>query len=725
VATLAHDIPYVPRPSTWLWEFLKHELAPYPGRAVTVARMVLAATLVMIICNTFRIPYAFLGGIYALLISRESPRATLSSAATVLLLAATGVAYVLVSVQLVVSVPLLHFLWIVGSLFLAFYALTVLTNYGGFVGFALVISIAISIWDRHVSAETNVEDTLDLLLVALIAVVVTSVVELTFRRMRPGDDIVAPVADRLAAIHSVLICYSEGRPVDQAAEEKIIRFGMLGTSTLRRALLRSDYSPQYRTQMSGVVGLVGRLVDITTALTQLSVEPSSFDRGHLRILAVTVASIRADLVNRRIPGAIQVNTTVNTEDEPHRLPLLREMENTIALIPQAFAGSQTIDEYHIDENQAPSEEAPKSRLFASDAFTNPEHVRFALKGCFAVSACYVIYNAIDWPGMAIPVMLTCFLTAVSTIGTSRQRQVLRFAGFVVGGLVIGMSSQVFILPYLDSITAFTVFFVLVTALAAWFMTSSPRLSFFGLQMGAVFYVININQKFARETSLTVARDRVAGVALGLLMMWLIFDQLWSAPAGVAMRKTFISTLRLLAQVAREPVSADLRPAIQRTSALRDTINTKFDNVRSLADGVLLEFGPSRRQDLALRDRIRRWQPQLRALFLMRVASLKYRLQLPGFELPEAVIGSLQTYDESSAQMLENVADQMEGKTTQEETMSADSLALLEQTLELCRTDESRLLLSEHGATFVPLLRQIDQLTSRLTSQIAMEMVRPE
>ena len=148
-------------------------------------------------------------------------------------------------------------------------------------------------------------------------------------------------------------------------------------------------------------------------------------------------------------------------------------------------------------------------------------------------------------------------------------------------------------------------------------------------------------------------------------------------------------------------------------------------MRSLADGVLLEFGPSRRQDLALRDRIRRWQPQLRALFLMRVASLKYRLQLPGFELPEAVIGSLQTYDECSAQMLEKVADQMQGRTSQGETVSADSLALLERTLELCRTDESRLLLSEHGATFVPLLRQIDQLTTRLANQIAMGIDRPD
>jgi multidrug resistance protein MdtO len=696
----------------WFWEFLKQELAPYPGRTATVARMVLAATAVMVICNTFRIPFAFVGGIYALLISRESPRATLNSAGTVLVCAAAGVAYILITVQFVISVPLLHFLWVIGSLFLAFYALTILTNYGGFVGFALVTSIAISIWDRHVKAEINVDDTLYLLLVAFIAVAVTSGVEVAFRRMRAGDDIVAPVAERLAAIHSVLVCYSEGRSVDRATEEKVIRLGMLGTSTLRRALARSDYSPQYRALMSGVVALVGSVVDLTTALSELSFEPSSTDQEHLRSLAAVVASIRGDLLGRRIPGAIPTNT----EEEPHGVPLLREMENTIALIPQAFAGSRSIDEYQVS-----SDEVPRFRLIAADAFVNPEHVRFALKGCLAVAACYVIYNSIDWPGMSVPVMLTCFLTAVSTIGTSRQRQVLRFAGFFVGGIVIGMSSQVFILPYLDSIAGFTVFFILVTALAAWFMTSSPRLSFFGLQMGAVFFVINM-QKFARETSLAVARDRVAGVFLGLLLMWLIFDQLWSAPASVEMKRVFISTLRLLAQFAREPVSADIRSAIRRTSALHDTINTKFDSARSLADGVLLEFGPSRRRDLALRDRIRRWQPQLRALFLMRAASLKYRLGLPGFVLPEAVIASLQAYDECSAQLLESIADRMEDRAPHATTGPADSFELLERS---CRVDGTRLLLSEQGGTFVPLLRQIDRLTSRLANQISMEMDRPE
>ena len=162
MATFAQTSPAVPRQVTWLWEFLRHELAPYPGRVATVARMVLAVTLVMVICDTFRIPFAFLGGIYALLISRESPRATLNSVGTVMLLALGGVAYVVLSIQFVISVPVLHFLWNIVSFFLAFYALTALTNYGAFVALALVVSISVTVWDRHAPAGTNVADTLPL-----------------------------------------------------------------------------------------------------------------------------------------------------------------------------------------------------------------------------------------------------------------------------------------------------------------------------------------------------------------------------------------------------------------------------------------------------------------------------------------------------------------------------------------------------------------------------------
>ena len=51
-----------------------------------------------------------------------------------------------------------------------------------------------------------------------------------------------------------------------------------------------------------------------------------------------------------------------------------------------------------------------------DAFQNPEYLRrFAFAGCLAASSCYVIYNALDWPGI-FPSVLTCVVTALTTIG---------------------------------------------------------------------------------------------------------------------------------------------------------------------------------------------------------------------------------------------------------------------------------------------------------------------
>ena len=659
MATVVQTLPQPARPVTWISEFLQEELAPYERRAAVVARMTLAATLVTIICLAFRVPFAFQGAIYALMISRENSRATLQSAATILLLTGVGAAYLLISIGFVISVPLLHFLWIVGSLFLGFYAISALTNYTAAATFAIMISVGIPLWDRHVPAERNVEDTLWLCLAVLIGVVVTAALELVFVRLRPGDEIVLPILERLTAVESLLNCYGEGRAADPGTEQKVIRLGLLGTSVMRRTLRRSDYSSEYSIEMGGVAALVGRLVDLAGTLTQAPLQPYVNSRKRFCKLVSELAGIRAQLIKREVPTPVQFDAY---EQSDAVVPLVREMEDTVALIPQAFSNSASVSKY------LPSpEDLPRANLLAPDAFINPEHVRFALKGCLAASTCYVIYNAIAWPAISTAVT-TCLLTALTTIGSSHQKQILRICGAIVGGFVLGMGSQIFILPYLDSITGFVVLFVAVTVLCSWLMTSSPRLSYFGFQAALAFYLINLNE-FKIQTSLAVARNRVVGILLGLFMMWLVFDQLWGAPAAGQMKKTFVSSLRLLAQFAREPVSKDLKNTIARSFALRETINTNLDKVRALADGVLLEFGPSREQDLALRNRIRQWQPSLRALFITWIVLLRYRAGLPGFELPEAIRPAQEKFDSRLATVLDRMADRMEGrKLTQGEDL---------------------------------------------------------
>jgi len=700
---VAQPVIEEPRPLAWFREFLKEELAPYPGRAALVARMVISATLLMLITMTFRLPFGMHGAIFTFVISRESARATMKAARTIPIAFGLAAAYVCLGAMFSLDDPMLRFLWIIATLFIAFYAIRTLTDYVAATGFGIVIAITLSVWDMHIPAELKVERTLWAFGQTAIACIVTLLVELAFAGFRPGNDLVRPIAERLAGVEELLKSYGAGGLGNERIEKEITRLGMVGTSRLRRLLVRSTWSLHYREQMGGLVALVGRLVDIAANLTQIEIQPSEKARARMRELAKIIAGIRGDLVSGKVPTSIKFD---GVSEVSYTVPLLSEIERTVSLIPEAFTGSQSLN----TDAPLPSGDPP-SRLFVPDAVSNADHIKFALKGCLAASLCYLIYTSLDWPGISTAVV-TCVLTALTTIGASRQKQVLRITGAIVGGFIFGMGAQIFVLPYLGSIGGFTLVFIAVTILGAWFATSSPRLSYFGVQLALAFYVVHL-QEFKIQTSLALSRDRVVGILLGLFMMWFVFDQLWGAPAIVEMKNEFISLLRSLAKLARAPVEP--QDAIEQSYALRETINNNFDKVRALSDAVLFEFGPNRPQDLAFRSRITPWQPQLRMLFITRVALLKYRLQLPGFELPQRVDLAQQEFDEHLAVTLDVIADRFKGKARTRTESLQDSFARVEQTIQTSAVSQG--VLSSHLQTFLLLSRRIISLTISLDREI--------
>jgi multidrug resistance protein MdtO len=704
MATLAQHAPESSRPSAWFREFLKEELSPYPGRGALVARMTITATVVMIIAMTFRVPYGAYATLYAFTLSRESPQTTVKTVKVVLVIFALGTAYILLGAWFFLDDPMLRLLWIIATLFVSFYVISVMTNYGAATRFGYLVIITTPLWDQHIPAEAKVEGTLWAVLAITVGSLVTVLGEYLFEAIRPGDDLVRSVAEQLAAVEELLDCYSADRPVHEATKKKITQLAMLGTSRLRRSIQRSTHSQHYSERMSAVVAISGRLVDLAANLAQLQIQFAGDDQRRVHALSARIAGIRADLVSGGVPSRMEFD---GESEVSSAVPLLHEMEKTIALIPEVLSGSGSTGEYHLSPSGS-----GRPTFFVADALTNPEHIKFGLKGCLAASLCYIFYTAVDWPGINTAIT-TCLLTALSTVGSSRQKQVLRFAGAIAGGVFAGMGAQLFILPHIDSITGFTVLFVVFTGAAAWLSTSSPRFSYFGVQSAIAFYLINLDL-FKIQTSLAAARDRVAGILLGLFMMWLIFDQLWGTPAAVAMKRAFISNLRSLAQFMREPIPTERKLALERSASLRETINANFDKVRSLADGVLLEFGSSRQQDLALRDRIRRWQPQLRTLFVTRIALLKYRLQVAGFELPEAVRGAQREFDDQLASMLDGMADRMEGKAAEEGGRLEAPLERLGQTIQTCYPGESRTM---EVQTFLALSRSIESVTISLDREI--------
>lgn len=173
-------------------------------------------------------------------------------------------------------------------------------------------------------------------------------------------------------------------------------------------------------------------------------------------------------------------------------------------------------------------DAPIRRaLFVEDAFSNPAYQSFSLKGCLAATICYVTWAGIGWPGLGV-CTVTCVIAApITTPGTSFQRLVTRLLGLFMGGVVCGIGSQIFLLPAADSIAGFALPFAVVSAAAAWVATSTPRLALFGRQMALAYY-LTMFQGWGANASLATSRDRLMGILLGLLVMWLVFDAPWTA-----------------------------------------------------------------------------------------------------------------------------------------------------------------------------------------------------
>src|ERR1700723_3336089 len=191
MATRATQFPNQPtRPTvSWPWfrEFIRWEVAPYPGRMSTVIRMTIAAALVMIIIVTFRIPNAVLAGLFSILLARENLAATWRGGRMLVLGFVGASLYTLLGMMLFRGYPITHFFWVIGSLYLAFFVMRTTTNYAAALAFAIPIGVALPVWDGSLPTETQVEGTLYPILIIAIGAGVTLAIEALYRIFDQSD----------------------------------------------------------------------------------------------------------------------------------------------------------------------------------------------------------------------------------------------------------------------------------------------------------------------------------------------------------------------------------------------------------------------------------------------------------------------------------------------------------------------------------------------------------
>jgi multidrug resistance protein MdtO len=593
----------------------------------------------MLLIVTFRLPGAAVGGFFSLLISREAPITTLRGGIATVTSFLCGTAFLLTGALLLVDYPLTHFLWVIFSFFVAFYGLSALSNYGAGTAFAIVIVLSVPAWDQASSQAAIVVSNLWVLGSVALAVTVTIVVEFTFSLFDTRDELTEGLEQRLEAVRVVLEQSARGAASPEALG-KLGQFAMIGVSRLRRLSSRANPGRQNSARLSTTVDVVGRLVDILAAFRRFhTLTPK--DAPLLQAFADQISKFQRKLHVRN--GGQAIPPLKMPPDAPL---ILRGLQQTLDLLCMSLSPAPG-QSFTLDQtNPAPP------TILKPDAFHNPGHLNFALRGCLAATICYFVFNAVFWPGLNTS-LFTCVVTAITSIGSSRQKQLLRFSGALFGGVVLGISSQVLILPMLDTIAGFTVMFATVTAVAAWFLTSSPRLSYFGNQLALAFYLIQLHGP-SPQTNLAIARDNIMGIMLGLVMMWLVFETLGSKPAVQVMRELFIESLHLMAELACLWPEGKL-PDTEKIRTLRDKIRDNVLGVNQQADAVLFEIGRSRDQSLALRARMRAWLPQLRSLFLLESAMLQQRLQVSPRDLPARVLAAAIRFDSEVGSLFEGLA----------------------------------------------------------------------
>ena len=707
MATTSVRLPHVTGFS-WFPDFLRKELAPFPGRGVIVARMVIAASITALLIETFQIPGGAIGVLSAFLLSRESLQSTTQSALALGGAFLLGGLFVPIGSRFFASVPITHFLWEGVSLFLIFFLLRTLTSYLVAINLGAIATAMFAIWYLPGPGEQNVELSLWQVLAALVGALVTLAVEIVFHAIHHVDEIVDGMDARLQHIEALMEDYAANRPLSPETTRMLAQYAVVGVGSLRRELARRNEEPVHRMRTSALVSLTGRAIDFAAALSSTLLAPTPQEQQRAAQLAPRIAEIRRCLRTNEAPSHSE--TPAGTAGTP----LLTELEAMVSLMPSAFVSESSIDPRLEILESPPS----SNRIFVPDAFSNPEHLRFVLGGTLAAMICYVLYVSLDWPGISTSVT-TCVFTALSNVGTSRQKQVLRIVGAVLGGFVFGMGSQIFILPNIDSIAGFIVLFAVVTAVAAWVSTSSSRLSYVGLQIALAFYLITLSE-FRIQTSLTIARDRAIGVLLGTFMMWLVFERLYARPAGDEMVRIFVSNLRLLAELANNSPGGTDTEAIVKIRRQRDLVYRYFNDVNAQADAVPFETGPARAADMAARDRIRRWQASLRTFYLLEAPLIQFRVFGDVSLKSRSFTEMYNVFREQCSRSFERMAESLENQLNKRPYDSGvpRSLAAL---LEISQAGEETAF-SEREEALLRMLRTIASLVDRMQNEVASEQL---
>jgi multidrug resistance protein MdtO len=510
MAPLAGDIA---RPG--LGEILRL-LAPFPGRAEWVFRVALICALTVLVTSIYGTPEAALSAYIVFFLNRADRVTSAVLAIVMLLLVTVVIGLVLVVAVFCVDDPMLRVAAMtvlsVGLLYLA--SASKLRPVGAIL--AMIVGFGLDELGIVPSGEVATRGALYAWLMVAIPVGVAVGVNL-LTAPSPRKLACRELARRLR----LAACQLRTPGIDRTAFDASLREGdhqiatWLKLSKLEGTSSRDDVAA-LRQAMSSTAAIL-MAVDLADGEPHQGGLPASF--------AAPIADTLEQMAGMLAQGGYPVEIELHLPTDATLPPVAKMIAADLRTAITDFARVQN-PAVHASVGEVAAK--PHSGFFLPDAHTNPDHIRYAFKTTAAAMFCYLLYMQLNWTGIHT-CFITCYVVSLGTTAETVEKLTLRIAGCAIGAL-LGIAAIVYVTPALTSIGQLMALVFAGAWVAAWIAQGSPRIAYAGFQISFAFFLCVI-QGAAPSFDLTTARDRVIGILLGNVVVYLVFTRVW--PVSIA------------------------------------------------------------------------------------------------------------------------------------------------------------------------------------------------
>ena len=555
------------------WQKFWQDQQPTPGRLSSTLRIVLASMLALTLMLTLQMPFISIGMYFIFLISRDSPTLSLKSGVVSFLVVVSTVVVELGLVILTDNDPMARLLSVAIITFLA--GIVVAGSSVPALGstWGLIYVTVISLWEVHAPADRLVKTSLYLLGTFGISLLCAIGVEYIFGVRDPVKALEEQRRLRYELMGRMFQLYADNAPPDQRFEaasrvSRLAVAGQAGMMELYNAIvdrnLGADQLPiGSRTRLT----MQAELMDISATFGLQNTTQT--DPELLRRCAAIARQCKELSIN--IVPSSECLVALTPTDNPTILDRVESAIHVLLSMPSDPAG--------IKDKELAVLPASRVPFFIPGALQQVETVAFGLKISLCATLCYILYHALDYPGISTSV-ITVMVGGLTSSGATNQKLVFRLVGSAIGGLIFGIGATTFLFPHMDSITALLCLTAPIAFIAAW-IAGGPKFNYIGLQIAFSYYIVAF-EGFGAPTELAPARDRLIGILLALAVMWFVFDQIWPVRTTTVMRRTFASVLQsgasLLRLIGTVPSREELK---QKTDALRDRVGKNIAALRVL------------------------------------------------------------------------------------------------------------------------------------------------